>query len=106
MKGFVRRILAATGARLGRATAPDYLQQQVDRSWNKESRNLQWFGLRDGMSVLDLGCGPGYFVQRLGNWLPNAVITALDVQENSLQHARTQLRGRATIIKASAEQRN
>jgi ubiquinone/menaquinone biosynthesis C-methylase UbiE len=103
MKGIVRRILAATGVRFGRVAGPNYLQQQVERSWNKESRNLQWFGLKDGMSVLDLGCGPGYFVHRLANWLPKAVITALDLQESSLGYARSQLGNRATMIRASAE---
>lgn len=75
----------------------DYLNQQVERSWEKESRTLHWFGLRDGMSVLDLGCGPGHFTERLANELPNASITALDSSDASLEQARRRLGGRAVV---------
>src|SRR5436190_2530080 len=87
-----------------RVEGPDYLHQQVQRSWGKESRNLQWFGVRDAMSILDLGCGPGYFAERLANWLPTARITALDLDERMLGLARQRLAQRATVIQAAAEQ--
>lgn len=82
---------------------PDYLRQQVERSWRKESRYLHWFGLRDGMSVLDLGCGPGHFTERLADELPNASITALDAEAASLEHARRRLAGRAVVVQGRAE---
>jgi len=85
------------------SVGPDYLQQQVARSWHKESRNLQWFGLRDGMSVLDLGCGPGHFTERLADSLPAAKITALDAEDRSLVDARRRLNGRAEIVQGPAE---
>lgn len=81
----------------------DYLKQQVERSWKKESRTLHWFGLRDGMSVLDLGCGPGHFTERLADELPNARITALDADDGSLEHARRRLGERSTVVKGRAE---
>jgi ubiquinone/menaquinone biosynthesis C-methylase UbiE len=82
---------------------PDYLSQQVERSWKKESRNLHWFGLRDGMSLLDLGCGPGQFTERLADDLRQARITALDSDQRSLVQARRRLAGRAVIVQAAAE---
>ena len=85
-----------------RSAMPDYLEQQVERSWKKESRNLQWFGLRDGMTVLDLGCGPGHFTLRLADWLPSASITALDADERSIVHARKRLGERAVVVQAPA----
>ena len=36
------------------------LRGQVMWSWEKEARNLGWFGLHDGMSILELGSGPGF----------------------------------------------
>jgi SAM-dependent methyltransferase len=87
-----------------RVEGPDYLHQQVERSWGKESRNLQWFGLSDAMSILDLGCGPGHFAERLANWLPAARITALDLDERMLALARQRLAQQATVIRAAAEQ--
>jgi ubiquinone/menaquinone biosynthesis C-methylase UbiE len=82
---------------------PDYLQQQSCADWHKESRNLHWFGLRDGMSVLDLGCGPGHFTERLADSLPAAKITALDAEDRSLVDARRRLDGRAVIVQGRAE---
>lgn len=87
---------------------PDYLHGQVLRSWRKESRNLAWFGLHDGMSILDLGCGPGHFTRCLADWLPHATLTALDAEPGMLQLARERLHEhlgkRITLVQAQAEQ--
>jgi ubiquinone/menaquinone biosynthesis C-methylase UbiE len=76
--------------------------------WRKESRNLAWLGLRDGMSVLDLGCGPGHFTERLAETLPNTAITALDVDPAMIEAARGRLAerfgGRMTFKQGPAEQ--
>ncbi|MGE5673937.1 MAG: class I SAM-dependent methyltransferase [Mycobacterium leprae] len=48
-----------------------------------------WFGsglLRPGMKVLDLGCGPGLYAQRL--WQAGAAVVGLDISERSLAYAR------------------
>lgn len=88
-------------------TGPDYLQRQVQRSWKKESRQLEWYGLRDGMSILDLGCGPGYFTKRLADWLPQARITVIDTDSSMLDRARRNLGGIAigpiAFVEAQAE---
>jgi ubiquinone/menaquinone biosynthesis C-methylase UbiE len=85
-------------------SAPDYLNQQVERSWSKEYRNLRWFGLQDGMSVLDLGCGPGDFTDRLARELPRCRITAVDAEYRSVEHARRRLADRAVVVKVRAEE--
>jgi ubiquinone/menaquinone biosynthesis C-methylase UbiE len=103
LRRLARFLLAATGAAPSRLLGPDYLHQQVERSWAKESRNLEWFGLRDGMSILDLGCGPGHFTQRLANRLPAARITALDAREDMVRRARERLGRRASVVRANAE---
>jgi protein-L-isoaspartate O-methyltransferase len=41
------------------------LKGQVLLSWEKEARNLTWFGLADGMKVLEAGSGPGFFTEKL-----------------------------------------
>ena len=96
----LHRSLLAIGRRI---TSPDYLRLQVERSWSKEARALQWFGLRDGMSVFDLGCGPGYFARRLVDWLPNIQLMALDSDANMLSHARAQLGDRASVVQARVD---
>src|SRR5688572_30297478 len=103
LRQLARSILTRIGVMPKREAGPDYLSQQVQRSWAKESRNLQWFGLRDGMTVLDLGCGPGHFAQRLANHLPNARITVLDTEKTMLRDARQRLGDRASVVQAQAD---
>ena len=49
------------------SSQPIGLDKEVERLrgqalvvWEKEARNLAWLGLRDGMSILELGSGPGF----------------------------------------------
>jgi ubiquinone/menaquinone biosynthesis C-methylase UbiE len=84
-------------------SAVDYLSRQVERSSLKEVRNLRWFGLRDGMSVLDMGCGPGWFTERLAIEWPQATITALDADPRWFDEAQKRLKGRATVVQGHAE---
>lgn len=47
--------------------------------WEKEFRNLQWYGLRSGMSVLEVGSGPGFVTEQLVHSLPGSEVTALEI---------------------------
>jgi len=69
--------------------SPDYLEQQVERSWQKEWRTLLDLGLRDGADIVDIGCGPGHFTRKLADQLPSARIVALDADSASIAHAGT-----------------
>ncbi|MEG4499438.1 methyltransferase domain-containing protein [Microcoleus sp. F10-C6] len=55
------------------------LKNQVLLSWEKEARNLTWFGLADGMNVLEAGSGPGFFTEKLLELLPNSSVTAVEI---------------------------
>ncbi len=44
------------------------------------------FGLREGMSVADFGCGPGLYTTRLAT--SGATVTGIDFSEGSLRYAR------------------
>ncbi len=48
------------------------LAAQARSGWDKESRTLSWFGLKDGMSVLELGSGPGFITEQLVALLPTS----------------------------------
>ena len=102
LRTMARSLLGAMRV-LPRVETPDYLRRHVLRSWKKESRLLQSFGLADGMSVLDLGCGPGHFSECVANWLPNARITALDSNTAMLDVARERLGNRFTFVEARAD---
>ncbi|SFT09647.1 methyltransferase domain-containing protein [Paenibacillus sp. BC26] len=67
------------------------LQVQVLMGWEKEFRNLQWFGLQDGMRILEVGSGPGFFTEQLVGQVPQSTITALEVDSTLLNEARNRL---------------
>lgn len=67
------------------------LRDQVLVSWQKEARTLKWFGLQDGMSVLELGSGPGFYTEQLLEMLPNSSITALEIDPVLIKNAEQYL---------------
>jgi ubiquinone/menaquinone biosynthesis C-methylase UbiE len=64
------------------------LRAQVLLSWEKEKRLLSWYGLHDGMSVLEVGSGPGFFTSQLLTALPTSPITCIDTNAVFLAQAR------------------
>jgi ubiquinone/menaquinone biosynthesis C-methylase UbiE len=89
----------------GLASELERLRAQVHLSWQREARLLGWLGLRDGMRVLELGCGPGFVTEQLLALVPRATLTALDADAELLGHARRLLAGNARVrfIQASAQ---
>lgn len=67
------------------------LATQATSGWHKESRVLSWFGLRDGMTVLEAGSGPGFITEQLLTLVPNSPLTCLDTDPNLLQQAEQYL---------------
>ncbi|MEZ4859792.1 MAG: methyltransferase domain-containing protein [Caldilineaceae bacterium] len=67
------------------------LGAQARSGWVKEARTLAWFGLRDGMSVLELGSGPGFITGQLLELLPSSPITCVEVDRTLLEQAEHHL---------------
>ncbi|MCB0184196.1 MAG: class I SAM-dependent methyltransferase, partial [Caldilineaceae bacterium] len=63
------------------------LAAQARSGWVKEARVLSWFGLQDGMSVLEVGSGPGFTTAQLLALLPTSSITCVDVDRTLLDQA-------------------
>jgi SAM-dependent methyltransferase len=55
-------------------------------------------GLAPGSAVLDLGCGPGIYAQALAD--RGHVVTGVDMNAASLQHARAQAAGSVRYVEA------
>lgn len=70
------------------------LRTQVLLSWRKEAHKLTCFGLRNGMSILELGSGPGFFTEQLLNLLPSSSVTALEIDPILLGYAQQHLQGK------------
>jgi ubiquinone/menaquinone biosynthesis C-methylase UbiE len=88
----------------------DNLEKEIERlrgqalwGWEKESRNLRWFGLRDGMSLLEVGSGPGFITAQLLALCPNSHVTCVEIDPDLILPAEQYLRskgleGRYTIV--------
>ncbi len=79
------------------------LRAQAQWGWDKESRNLAWFGLSDGMSILEVGSGPGFITEQLLALCPNSHITCVEIDQDLIVPAERYLQsrgleGRYTIV--------
>lgn len=54
------------------------LRLQAELTWEAEARVLQRMGMRDGIELLEIGCGPGFVTRKLTQMLEASTITALD----------------------------
>src|SRR5436853_7771057 len=70
------------------------LRGQALWGWDKESRNLAWFGLRDGMSILEVGSGPGFVTEQLHALYPNSHITCVEIDPDLVARADQYLQSR------------
>lgn len=71
------------------------LAAQAHSGWDKEARTLAWFGLKDGMSVLELGSGPGFITEQLVALVPTSPITCVEIDRTLLDQAEQRLRHKA-----------
>jgi len=67
------------------------LRAQADLSWAKEARALAQLGLRDGMSILEVGSGPGFVTERLLEALPHCTVTSVELDPVMCDVARSRL---------------
>ena len=60
------------------------LYDQVKISYQKEIRNMKYFGVMNGMTILDIGCGSGWFSRILCESFPDSIIYAVDGNKDLL----------------------
>jgi SAM-dependent methyltransferase/acyl carrier protein len=84
------------------------LNSQVDLFWVLESPILQRYGLRDGMDVLDCGCGPGRLIELLKGQMPGLRCTGLEMDPVLVEAASLLMEERGLngcrIVQGTAEQ--
>ena len=85
------------------------LRTQVQWSWEKEARNLGWFGLRDGMAILEVGSGPGFVTEQLLLLCPTSHLTCVEIDPDLVAPAAQYLHrrgfaGRYTLIQGDLMQ--
>jgi ubiquinone/menaquinone biosynthesis C-methylase UbiE len=81
------------------------LQGQIELFWKNEFKHYLEFGLNDGLSVIELGAGPGFVTEKIAEQLPLCTITALEIDPFLVEYARNYLaqkgRERCTVIQGS-----
>lgn len=82
------------------------------RRWLQNPRSILAPFVREGMTVLDLGCGPGYFTVELARLVgPTGKVIAADLQEGMLNELRNKIRGaeiesRITCVRCDRDSHN
>ena len=71
------------------------LYNQANLNPEKEARVLRQFGLRDGMSLLEVASGPGFVTEWLSGLVPSGSITCLEIDPILIEHAEEHLKDKA-----------
>lgn len=89
----VRTIAGSVGREIER------LRAQVELFWPSESAQYRALGLADGQCVAELGCGPGFLLEKLGTEFRSLNLTGLELDEFLVSRARSHLdeRGLADV---------
>ncbi len=64
------------------------LNAQVELFWKKEFNLYTLYGLKDGMTIAECGCGPGLVGKNLLKAFPNCQITAFDIDPILVETAK------------------
>jgi ubiquinone/menaquinone biosynthesis C-methylase UbiE len=67
------------------------LKAQVDLFWESESKRYIEFGLQDGLSIVELGSGPGFLTEKLVATFPQLKVTAVEIDPFLVAYAKDHL---------------
>ncbi|TDC47594.1 methyltransferase domain-containing protein [Micromonospora sp. KC207] len=65
----------------------DRLGGQVELFWAKESQRYAGYGLTAGLTVVELGCGPGYLLEKLATAFPGLDLHGLELDPLLVERA-------------------
>lgn len=68
------------------------MRSQINMSWEQEEKIFDLLGVKDGISILEIGCGPGFVTEKMLIKYPNSFITSTDLSQQSISHAAEYLR--------------
>jgi ubiquinone/menaquinone biosynthesis C-methylase UbiE len=67
------------------------LKAQVDLFWEQELKHYVECGLRDGMSIAELGSGPGFLTEKMLTAFPHLKVTAIEIDPLLVAYAKDYL---------------
>lgn len=68
------------------------LKAQVNLFWDNEWRHYQEHGLANATTIIELGSGPGFLIEKLLNHIPQANVTGLEIDPLLANYAKDYLR--------------
>ena len=74
-----------------RAAEMARLADQASLGWVKEAAILKRYGFRDGMSIVELGSGPGFVTRLLLDHFPGTQVTCVERDETLIEDAKQYL---------------
>ena len=80
----------------------DLLYRQVLLTWDSEKRFLDWYGINKSKRILDVGCGPGFIIEKLYEYNNNAFITGIDLNTVFILQSKLLLSKKTDRIKLFA----
>lgn len=67
------------------------LKAQVELFWDKELKHYIEFGLCEGMSIVELGSGPGFITEKIMEKFPNVNITLVEIDPLLVEYSHNYL---------------
>ena len=68
---------------------------QYDGRWSSVAKKMvDYYHLKAGMKVLDVGCGMAHLLYELTQVMPGLFVYGIDISQYALQHAKEEIRDR------------
>lgn len=83
----------------------EVLYYSREERFNHENKDY-WFNLlqvKDGMRVLEIGCGGGHFLNMIKRYFPNCEVVGVDIDENHIKLAREKAGKKGIDVKYMVE---
>jgi SAM-dependent methyltransferase len=82
------------------------LKAQVDLFWAQELKQYVEFGLRDGLSIAELGSGPGFLTEKLLATFPHLKVIAIEIDPFLVAYAKDYLSPKKQVSQRHSYQCN
>lgn len=76
---------------------------KYDGRWRQVADELvAAYGIKPGMSVLDVGCGMGFLLYEITQVCPGVKISGIDISEYAIEHAKPEIRDFVQVANATS----